>query len=112
MSVPSMRWASTTMSTVSGCTSIGLHERVFGDRSGAAVDAAKMHGGASRDRRVRIVGLGRARMHQAQARVGAERTERRHFRTARAADAPGLLEHAAVPASLPIAPAQHVVVPA
>ena len=49
-------------------------------------------------------------MHHPQARVDMESGQRRHLRTARAADAPRLLEHAAQPASARIAPAQHIVI--
>src|SRR3990170_4268351 len=112
MSVPSMLVPLTWIAIASVRSSMGLHDRVFDERPGLRVDAAEMHPRAGRRLRVLAVGLGGARAHRAQARIGAERLERSNLGAARAADAPRLLEHAAMPAPARVAPAQHVVIAA
>src|SRR6185436_9005275 len=108
--VPAMLWPLTGMASDSVRSFMRFHDGVLQDRSRRRIDPLKVNDRAARRRRVRAVQLGRPGAHRAQTRVGAERLERRNFRAARAADAPRLLEHAAVPAAARIAPAQHVVI--
>src|SRR5688572_11274395 len=112
MSVPSMLVPSTRIAIASVRSSMWLHDRIFDERPGLRVDAAEMHPRASRRLGVLAIGLGGARPHRAQPRIGAESLERSNFGAARASDAPRLLEHAAMPAPACIASAQHVVVAA
>src|SRR6185436_8311695 len=117
ISVPSTLWpltgiASDSVRRFKASHLFRFHHRVLHQRPGDRIDTLEVHDRAARRPGVRAVQLGRMRTHRAQARVGAECLERRNFRAARTADAPRLLEHAAVPAAARVAPAQHVVIAA
>src|SRR5688500_17247199 len=112
MSVPSILVPLTGIAIASVRSSMRLHDRVFNERPGLRVDAAEMHPRAARRLRGLAVRFGRARAHRTQARIGAESLERSNFGATRAADAPRLLEDAAMPAPAGIASPQHVVVAA
>src|SRR5688572_9883504 len=112
--VPSMLSPLTGILIASVRSSMRLHDGVFDQRPGLRVHALKLHPRATRYHgrycRIGAVRFRRARADRAQARIGAERLERRNFRAARAADSPGLLEHAGMPAAARVAAAQHVVI--
>src|SRR5918996_4612531 len=98
------------MSAASSRSVIRLHERVLRNGADACVNAAVMHDGAWRWAGA-VVGLDGARVHRAQAGIRAQGSERGDLRPARPADAPGLLEDAAAPAPVAVAPVHRIVVP-
>ena len=87
-------------------SSMRLHGGVLRERARRGVDAAEVHP-RPRGERARPCTSRRAR--------GTARRrgmpQRRNFRAARAADSPGLLEHAGIPSPARVASAAHVVVP-
>src|SRR5688572_4490628 len=114
INVPSMLSPLTGILIASVLSSMRLHDGVFDQRPGLRVHASKINPRTTRYHgsycRIGAVRFRRARADRAQARIGAERLERRNFRAARAADSPGLLEHAGMPAAARVAAAQYVVI--
>jgi len=88
-----------------------IHERVFGEGSHARVDILVVDGSAGRRLDAVAIELDGAGAHGLAGRVRLQHGQGFDLGPARAADAPGLLQHPDAAAPMSIEPFRHVVVP-
>src|SRR5689334_19205143 len=107
-SVPATCSSSTGMSMTSSRVGM-IHERVFGEGSHARVDILVVDGGAGRRLDAVAIELDGAGAHGLAGRVRLQHGQGFDLGPARAADAPGLLQHPDAAAPMSIEPFRHVV---
>src|SRR5258706_8429465 len=110
-SVPARRASPTVICSCSSSASIAFNDAVFGERSNALVVPVELDLGIFRYLAL-AVDLECRGAHDLERRVGAQLLQRGDLCGARAADAPGLLEHAGAPVAVAGPPARDVVVAA